>query len=207
VTPDPAQAAPPFFALVAGDLRQLAKLKEGASSIATRLWFVDVLMLPGAWAGILWRAGTTLHARGLRPLSRICYFLNVVLFGAELASGATVEEGMTTPHPVGVTIASGTQFGKRCRVMGKVSIGGSGNPDAEGHPVIGDDVWIFDAARVFGPVKIGDRSIIGAGVTVTRDIPADSFVTADSGLRIRSLEEVGLETHGGSLDGGAGRWG
>ncbi len=206
MTSDPAEVPPPFFRLVRSDLRQLAKLKEGASSITTRLWFIDVLMLPGAWAGIIWRAGTTLHARGLKPLSRICYFLNVVLFGADLQSGVGADEGMAIPHPVGVTIASGTQFGQRCRVMGKVSIGGSGNPGAEGHPVIGDDVWIFDTARVFGPVKIGDRSIIGAGVTVTRDIPADSFVTMDSGLRIRGLEEVGLETHGGSLDGGTGRW-
>lgn len=192
--------------MVRADLRQIAKLKENASSISMRFWLIDVLMLPGAWAVILWRAGMTLNARGLTPLSRICYFLNIVLFGAELHTGAVVGGGVVIPHPVGVAIASGTHFGQRCRVMGKVSIGGSGNPNAVGHARIGDDVWIFDAAKIFGPVTIGDRSIIGAGAIVTRDIPPDSFVTSDSGLRIRGLDEVGLETHGGSLDADPGRW-
>ncbi|NLH65841.1 MAG: hypothetical protein GX471_06660, partial [Candidatus Microthrix parvicella] len=45
----------------------------------------------------------------------------------------------------------------------------------------------------------GDRSIIGARVTVTTDIPPDSFVTMSAKPRIRTLAEMGLATHGGSL--------
>ncbi|MEZ5372638.1 MAG: hypothetical protein R2704_07855 [Microthrixaceae bacterium] len=183
--------------LVRADLRELAKLK--GTSTQSPLWLVDVLTLPGAWSAILWRLGTWLNGRGVKVLSRLCYFANIVLFGAELHPGAEVGAGLVTPHPVGLDISSEVRFGDRCRVMGKVSVGGSGHPDKPGHPVIGDDVWLFDSAQVFGPVTIGDRSIVGARVTVTSDIPPDSFVTMDAKMRIRTLAEVGLESHGGSL--------
>jgi serine O-acetyltransferase len=183
--------------LIRSDLNELAKLK--GTSTRSPLWWGDVLTLPGAWSAMLWRLGTWLNGRGVKVLSRLCYFANIVLFGAELHPGAEVGAGITTPHPVGLDISSEVQFGERCRVMGKVSVGGSGHPDKPGHPKIGDDVWLFDSAQVFGPVTIGDRSIIGARVTVTADIPPDSFVTMDAKMRIRTLAEVGLETHGGSL--------
>ena len=179
------------------DLEEFAKLK--GTSTASRFWLIDILTLPGAWSFLLWRAGTALNHRGLKPLSRMCYFMNVVLFGAELHNEVEVGRGTVMPHPVGVAIGSGARFGERCRIMSKVTIAASGFPGEHGLPQFGDDVWLFDSARIFGPVTIGDRSIIGAGVMITRDIPPDRFVTMESTLRIRSLSEVGLETHGGSL--------
>ena len=186
-----------FTALVRADLEEFARLKGTPTD--SRFWLIDILTLPGAWSGMIWRAGTVLRQRGLTPLSRICYFMNIVLFGAELHTGAVIGAGLVAPHPVGLAIGSGTRFGERCRIMAKVSIGGSGHPGKEGHPQIGNDVWIFDSAKIFGPVTIGDRSIIGAGVIITRDVPPDSFVTSEATNRVRSLADVGLETHGGSL--------
>lgn len=187
----------PLRSLVRGDLEELAKVK--GTSTRSPLWWGDVLTLPGAWSTMLWRVGTALNRRGLTVVSRLCYFANVVFFGAELHPGATVGPGLVTPHPVGLMLSSEVQIGERCRLMGKVSVGGSGDPSKPGHPKIGDDVWLFDSAQVFGPVTIGDRSIIGARVTVTTDIPPDSFVTMSAKPRIRTLAEMGLATHGGSL--------
>lgn len=39
--------------------------------------------------------------------------------------------------------------------------------------VIGEDVWIGGSAVICPGVTIGDRSVIGAGSVVTKDIPAD----------------------------------
>ncbi|MBM9469143.1 serine O-acetyltransferase [Nakamurella leprariae] len=189
-------------AALAVDLREFAKVKAsgadpGRLGLGQR---IDVLMMPGFWAVALWRLGTACRARGLRPVSRLCYVATMLLFGADLPAGARVGPGMVMPHPVGVTIASDVVFGARCRVMGGVRIGGSGNPARPGHPVLGDDVWLMDGSKVFGPVTIGDRTVVGSGALVARDVEADMFVMGPrSSTDVRPLAEVGLADHGGAL--------
>ncbi len=53
---------------------------------------------------------------------------------------------------------------------------------------IGDDVWVGGGAIICPGVKIGDRSVIGAGSVVTRDIPPDVFAAGNPCRVIRSLD-------------------
>lgn len=53
--------------------------------------------------------------------------------------------------------------------------------------VIGEDIWIGGSAVICPGVTIGDRTIIGAGSVVTRDIPADVFAAGNPCKVIRSL--------------------
>jgi maltose O-acetyltransferase len=55
---------------------------------------------------------------------------------------------------------------------------------------IGDDVWLGGGAIVLPGVTIGDRSVVGAGSVVTRDVPADVVVAGNPARVIRSLEEA-----------------
>jgi maltose O-acetyltransferase len=53
--------------------------------------------------------------------------------------------------------------------------------------VIGSDVWVGGAAILCPGVRVGDRSVIGAGSVVTRDIP-EGVVAAGNPCRVlRSL--------------------
>lgn len=52
---------------------------------------------------------------------------------------------------------------------------------------IGEDVWIGGSVVVCPGVSIGDRSVIGAGSVVTKDIPADVFAAGNPCRVIRSL--------------------
>lgn len=57
-----------------------------------------------------------------------------------------------------------------------------------GKPVhIGEDVWIGGGVIVCPGVRIGDRSVIGAGSVVTRNIPSDSFAAGNPCKVIRKL--------------------
>jgi maltose O-acetyltransferase len=59
-----------------------------------------------------------------------------------------------------------------------------------GKPVeIGSDVWVGGAAIICPGVRIGSRSIIGAGSVVTRDIPDDTFAAGNPCRVIRKLAE------------------
>ncbi len=54
---------------------------------------------------------------------------------------------------------------------------------------IGEDVWIGGSAVICPGVNIGDRSVIGAGSVVTKDIPADVFAAGNPCKVIRPLEK------------------
>ncbi|MCD6049295.1 MAG: maltose O-acetyltransferase [Verrucomicrobia bacterium] len=53
---------------------------------------------------------------------------------------------------------------------------------------IGSDVWIGGGAIICPGVKIGPRSVIGAGSVVTRDVPADVVAAGNPCRVIRSLK-------------------
>ena len=52
-----------------------------------------------------------------------------------------------------------------------------------------DDVWIGAGAIICPGVKIGARSVIGAGSVVIRDIPADVVAAGNPARVIRSINE------------------
>ncbi|HEV7349717.1 sugar O-acetyltransferase [Telluribacter sp.] len=54
--------------------------------------------------------------------------------------------------------------------------------------VIGEDVWVGGSAVICPGVTIGDRTIIGAGSVVTRDIPSDVFAAGNPCRVIRKLD-------------------
>ena len=58
------------------------------------------------------------------------------------------------------------------------------------HPTeIGDDVFLGSDTMLVAPVKIGDRSITGAGAVVTRDVPQDTLVVGVPAKEKRKLEK------------------
>ena len=52
---------------------------------------------------------------------------------------------------------------------------------------IGSDVWIGGAAIICPGVTIGERSVIGAGSVVTRNVPPDTLVAGNPARVIRPL--------------------
>jgi maltose O-acetyltransferase len=59
-----------------------------------------------------------------------------------------------------------------------------------GKPVeIGSDVWVGGGAIILPGVKIGSRSVIGAGSVVTRDIPEGVFAAGNPCRVIREITE------------------
>lgn len=53
---------------------------------------------------------------------------------------------------------------------------------------IGEDVWIGGSAIICPGVTIGDRTVIGSGSVVTKDIPSDVFAAGNPCKVIRVLE-------------------
>jgi maltose O-acetyltransferase len=99
-----------------------------------------------------------------------CVVLDVtyVTIGARTLFGPNVQI-YTANHPVDYRErASGLEFAKPI--------------------VIGEDVWVGGSAVICPGVTIGDRTVIGAGSVVTRDIPSDVFAAGNPCKVIRSLK-------------------
>jgi maltose O-acetyltransferase len=61
-----------------------------------------------------------------------------------------------------------------------------------GRPVeIGADVWVGGGAIICPGVRVGARSVIGAGTVVTRDIPEGVFAAGNPCRVIRPIDERG----------------
>ena len=54
---------------------------------------------------------------------------------------------------------------------------------------IGSDVWVGGGAIICPGVTVGDRTVIGAGSVVTRDIPSDVFAAGNPCRVLRPLSE------------------
>ena len=175
---------PGLGALIASDLRALIGVKGSDPSRWTS--YADVLTLPGAWAGILVRLMTWCHGHSLKPVSRLLYFANTVLFSCEIQPGATIGPGMAIAHPIGVGMARDAVVGANSRFMAMVRIGGGAtdDPELDGYPTIGDDCWFLDGARVFGRVTVPDRTVIAAATTVTRSFDEPNTILVGTPARV-----------------------
>jgi serine O-acetyltransferase len=158
--------------------------------------FVDVLMIPGVMSVILFRLTTYCHDAGLRPFSRILYFMNVVLFGSSLPPSAEVGPGLVIPHPVGMGFSSNVKIGSNVTLFAGSLIGAAGYEDRskDGLPTIGDGAFIFTRAQVVGPVNVGNDAIIGANAVVMKDIPPGAIVLGAPGRVVRYREGFGPKT-------------
>lgn len=92
-----------------------------------------------------------------------------------------------------VTIGSRTLFGPNVQIYTAThpmehQLRATGAESAKAI-TIGEDVWLGGSVVVCPGVTIGDRTVIGAGSVVTKDIPSDVFAAGNPCRVIRNLEE------------------
>ena len=89
------------------------------------------------------------------------------------------------PHPIGIAIAKSVKIGKNCVIFQNVTIGVKN----EKAPEIGDNVIIYPNSVIFGGVRIGNNSKIGAGSVVLHDVPENCVVAGNPAKVIRNINE------------------
>lgn len=173
---------------IRADLESFAELR--GKKLHSPLALLDVLFFPGVLAVLLFRLAGAFHRVRLRPISRLLYILNLVLFGVDLAPSAEVGPGLALPHPNGVAIAPATRIGRKVRLFQQVSVGGVSyeDPTRDGFPTVGDECWIFAGAKVLGPIHIGDRAMVASNALVIRSVPAGAVVVGNPARVVRYRE-------------------
>lgn len=95
-------------------------------------------------------------------------------FGIDIRPETEIGPGLYIGHFGGIVVASTAHIGRNCNLSQCVTIGVAATTRKQGHPVIGDNVYIGSGAKIIGPVTIGNNCAIGANAVVTKDIPSHS---------------------------------
>lgn len=113
--------------------------------------------------------------RIFNPLFRIIHRLNCGALCMELPVNCEIGEGLRIFHGYGLVVNDGVRIGRMVTLMHHVTIGSNG----KGVPVIGDGVEIGTHSVIIGPINLGDGCVIGAGVVIVKDIPAQAVVVGE----------------------------
>jgi serine O-acetyltransferase len=149
---------------------------------------------PGVHAALIYRYGRWLKRQNitLRVLLEPIYLLSFhrirSKWGIEIPRSAQIGEGLYVGHHGGIVISAAAVIGKNANISHQVTIGVSGQGDAEGTPILGDNVYIAPGAKIFGKIRIGNSAKIGANVVVHKDVPDNAVVVLDPGFKIVSFD-------------------
>lgn len=111
--------------------------------------------------------------------------------GTHIALGLVVIDAYT----------NNVSIGERCSIGAYVTLMSATGPDnsvLKDHPeiqaaiktepiVIGDDCWIGSVAIIMPGLSLGNKSVIGAGAVITKDVPERAVVTGIPGRVMRTL--------------------
>lgn len=91
-----------------------------------------------------------------------------------------------------ITIGSNTKLGPNCQLLTPnhpMDFKARREPQERCLPIhIGEDCWLGAGVIVCPGVSIGDRSIIGAGSVVVKDIPSDCLAVGNPARVVRKLK-------------------
>ena len=204
--PTPADITDAFLAAIP-DLRAALTLDVQAAydgDPAARDTDETVFCYPGIDAVFTHRVAHHLHAAGVPLLPRILseYVHNET--GIDIHPGATIGRRFFIDHGTGVVIGETCHIGDNVKLYQSVTLGALSIPHDQGlrgtrrHPTLEDDVIVYANATILGgETVIGQGSVIGGGVFLTKSVPPNHFVTLKAqDLKYRSVEShnrIGLE--------------
>lgn len=179
-----------FWQTVWEDMRQYTRIKPHRR-FPSPAAVIDCLLQPAFLAVFTFRVSNRLFRWHLKPLSRLGYIANLVVFGLDLWPGSEIGPGLVIPHPVGVAVAA--VLGARVRLFGHVQIGAAGYEDLtrDGVPVLEDDVTVFAGGKIFGPVTVGRGAVVSANTLVMKSVPPGAIVMGTPGRVVRFRDGSG----------------
>lgn len=160
------------------DVRRLVRAKPSLRHV---LW--ALLTNRGVQALVLYRTSHALWKRRVPLLPLLLTRIEQFLYAVDIAYEAEIGPGVVITHGFGLVIGRDVTIEGDCCLFHGVTLGSRGlewvgadpSEGTDGHPVVEKDVMIGAGAKVLGPVRIGQNSVIGANAVVLKDVPPDSI--------------------------------
>ncbi len=81
------------------------------------------------------------------------------------------DEGLALVHVGTIVVSGSARIGKNCRIHVCTNIGRAPSKEGSGAPILGDNVYIGPGAKLFGAIRIGSNTAIGANAVVNSSFP------------------------------------
>lgn len=135
----------------------------------------------GLHAMMLYRFAHALRRNRIPILPLVLARLSQLFFAVDISPSAQLGPGIVIVHGFGIVIGERVQIAGDCCLYHGVTLGTRGlkwiHPDRiDGHPVVESGVLFGAGAKVLGPIRVGQGSIVGANAVVIEDVPPRAVV-------------------------------
>jgi len=149
-----------------------------------------ILAYPGFSAIAIYRLAHELYKLNIPLLPRIFTEYAHQNSGIDIHPGATIGESFFIDHGTGIVIGETAHIGNNVKIYQGVTLGAlsvdKDLAETKRHPTIEDDVIIYSNAVILGgKTTIGEGSVIGGNVWLTRSVPANSVVLHRSEINFK----------------------
>lgn len=147
------------------------------------------LAYPGFYAIAMYRISHILWKLDIPILPRMISEYAHGVTGTDIHPGATIGNSFFIDHATGVVIGETAVIHDNVIIYQGVTLGGikveKTLANTKRHPTIKDNVTIYANATILGgEVEIGENSVIGANVWITKSIPKNALVMYKSDIII-----------------------
>lgn len=144
--------------------------------------YISAIFYPGVQAIWMHKLTSRMRSAGVPIIPVALSHLARAFTGVEIHPGAKIGKGFFIDHGTGVVIGETAEIGDDVMLYHGVTLGGRGfwkdEKGSKRHPTLEDGVVVGVGATILGPVRIGAKSLIGAGAIILRDVEANSSIKA-----------------------------
>ena len=143
-----------------------------------------VFCYPAGTAMIYYRTAHELYRLDVPVIPRMLTEYAHSATGIDIHPGAVIGDHFAIDHGTGIVIGETSVIGSHVTMYQGVTLGARNfSYDADGlprniprHPILEDGVTVYSNASILGRVTIGQNSVIGGNVWLTRSVPAHSRI-------------------------------
>ncbi len=143
-----------------------------------------VFCYPAVTAMIYYRTAHELYRLDVPVIPRMLTEYAHSATGIDIHPGAVIGDHFAIDHGTGIVIGETSVIGSHVTMYQGVTLGARNfSYDADGlprniprHPILEDGVTVYSNASILGRVTIGQNSVIGGNVWLTRSVPAHSRI-------------------------------
>ena len=144
-----------------------------------------IFSYPGLYAIFVYRVAHELYESKVPLIPRIMSEYAHGATGIDINPGAQIGEYFFIDHGTGIVVGETTVIGRNVKLYQGVTLGamsprgGHASLPGKRHPTVGDDVTIYSGASILGgETDIGDGSVVGGNVFLTRSVRSGTRVAA-----------------------------
>ena len=184
-----------IYDLLLGDAKAMYNGDPAAESIE------EVMRTyPGFYAIAAYRIAHQLHHQNIKVIPRAIAEIAHSKTGIDIHPAASIGKDFCIDHGTGVVIGATSNIGDNVKIYQGVTLGAlsvdKADAEIKRHPTLEDNVVVYAGATILGGETIvGEGSVVGGNVWLTKSIPAKSTVYYKTKMNNKDEDQTDILVH------------